>query len=276
MAWTEDLFITPRLQDVARRLGYALSVIEAPAQLQADGAPPGRRVPLTEPLEGPDGQLVEALTQQRPALILADTASDRLPWARWIQVLKTSAATRRIPILAFGPHVDEARLEQARQAGADVVVSRGKLQSSLPQLIQTWAHALGEADLLAGCEGGLSDWALQGVELHRAGKYFEAHEALEKAWLEAPEVEGTLYRALLQVSVAYLHASRGNHRGASKMMLRVRQWLDPLPDACRGMDVARLRAQVEAFRQALKQLSPETMDQFDRRLLQPFPQLEPG
>jgi predicted metal-dependent hydrolase len=274
MAWSEDLFITPRLQDVACRLGYRLTVIDNPAQLGAEGVPPDRPVPLTEPLEGPDGRLVEALTLEHPAMILADTASETLPWARWIQVLKTSAATRRIPIVAFGPHVDQARLDRARQAGADLVVSRGKLQASLPQLIEVWARVTSAAELEAGCLGPLSDWAVRGIELHRTGAYFEAHEALEEAWLEAPEVEGQLYRALLQVSVAYYHAERGNHRGASKMMLRIRQWLDPLPDACRGIDVAGLRDQVESFRQALKQLTPETMDQLDRRLLRPFPQLD--
>jgi predicted metal-dependent hydrolase/CheY-like chemotaxis protein len=271
MAWSQDLFLAPRLQDVARGLGYAISLIEKPSQLGAQGEAPQRAISLTEPLEGPDAHMVATLTEHRPALILVDTTAQNIPWARWIQVLKTSAATRRIPIVAFGPHVDEGVLDRARSAGADQVVTRGKLQSRLPKLIQEWAQVNLRDDLAAACEGALSAAARQGVAHHLAGEYFEAHEALEAAWKEAPEAEGYLYRALLQVSVAYYHIQRHNHRGATKMMLRIRQWLDPLPDACRGIDVAALRGQVDELRAALGAITPESIDQLDRRLLRPFP-----
>jgi len=274
MAWSQDVFLAPRLQDVARGLGYEILLVESPAQLDAEGATTRRPIPLTEPLQGPDAHMVAYLTVHRPALILVDTTAGDIPWARWIQVVKTSAATRRIPILAFGPHVDEANLALARSSGADKVVTRGQFQSGLPRLVQTWARANLAEDLASACQGQLSPAAEQGVEYHQAREYFEAHEALEKAWKEAPEAEGYLYRALLQVSVACYHIQQHNHRGASKMMLRVRQWLDPLPDACRGIDVARLRQQVDELRTALDQLSPETIDQIDPELLRPFPRLE--
>ncbi len=273
MAWSQDLFLAPRLQDVARALGYKILLIESAAQLDAMGDSPERLIPLTEPLQGPDASMVANITEQRPALILVDTTASDIPWARWIQVLKTSAATRRIPILAFGPHVDEAGLALAHSSGADEVVTRGQFQSGLPKLIRTWARASRVEELASACAGELSAAAKLGIGHHRVGEYFEAHEALERAWKEAPEAEGFLYRALLQVSVACYHITRHNHRGASKMMLRVRQWLDPLPDECRGIDVVALRQQVEELRTALAQLSPQTMDQFDLALLRPFPRL---
>jgi predicted metal-dependent hydrolase len=69
--------------------------------------------------------------------------------------------------------------------------------------------------------------------------------------MEAAEFEGYLYRALLQFTVAYLHHSHGNIRGAQKMMLRIHQWLDPLPDACRGVDLIKLKHDVSALRNSL-------------------------
>jgi hypothetical protein len=42
---------------------------------------------------------------------------------------------RRIRIVAFGPHVAARSLEEARAAGADVVLPRGAFDRRLPQLI---------------------------------------------------------------------------------------------------------------------------------------------
>lgn len=47
-----------------------------------------------------------------------------------------SAGARRV--VAFGPHVDHARLEAARQGGADDVVSRGELLGAFPSLLARW------------------------------------------------------------------------------------------------------------------------------------------
>ena len=76
-----------------------------------------------------------------------------------------------------------------------------------------------------------------------------------------------LYRGILQVGIAYYQIEQGNYRGAVKMLLRVRQWLDPLPAVCRGVDVAGLRADVERVYQALTALGPERIASFDRALL---------
>ena len=65
---------------------------------------------------------------------------------------------------------------------------------------------------------------------------------------------GRLYRVLLQLAVAYHHLREDNRRGASKMLLRIRPWLDPLPDRCRGVDLATVRRLVSEMQQALDQL----------------------
>jgi len=274
LALTSDLFIVPRLQDIGRKAGFDVLIADSPLTLGAEGAPSQRRIPLTEPLEGPDAALLRKVVDLRPSLVLVDLDSQTIPWRRWVQVLKTSAATRRIPILAFGPHVEEQSLQAARSAGADQALPRGQLLGSLAGLIQEWARVDDEQGLRQACQGALSPLARQGVELLGAGEFFEAHEALEHAFLEAPELEGYLYRALLQVAVAYLHVERGNFRGAVKMMLRLQQWLEPLPDMCRGVDLVRLKAQVQAFWQALEAAGSEGLPSLDRTLLKPIPLLD--
>jgi predicted metal-dependent hydrolase len=73
----------------------------------------------------------------------------------------------------------------------------------------------------------------------------------------------------LQIAVAYFQIERNNYRGATKMFLRVRQWIDPLPDTCRGVDIAQLRADADNVNMALTSLGQERMVEFDQALLQP-------
>ena len=68
------------------------------------------------------------------------------------------------------------------------------------------------------------------------------------------------------MAVAYLQIERGNYNGALKMFLRVRQWIDPLPDLCRGVDVAQLRADARHVHESLLALGREGIGRFDRRL----------
>ncbi len=243
------------MQDAARAFDYSLVVLQDPADIGASSEFVQRRIPLTEPLEGPDAKLVRFLSDARPALIIVDLNSETIPWARWIQVIKTSAATRRIPVLAFGPHVEEENLKRAKAAGAEVVLSRGKFQNNLMGLIEKWASPANLEGLQSACKGMLSTRAIEGIQLHNAKEFYAAHEELELAWMENPELEGYLYRALLQTTVAYLHLERGNLRGAEKMLLRVRQWLDPLPETCRGVDIQDLRRTVDQLRSVLDQAS---------------------
>jgi hypothetical protein len=63
------------------------------------------------------------------------------------------------------------------------------------------------------------------------------------------------------------------------MFLRLRQWLDPLPDECRGVNVALLREQALAARAELEALGPDRIGEFDRALMKPVewqPRPRPG
>jgi predicted metal-dependent hydrolase len=112
--------------------------------------------------------------------------------------------------------------------------------------------------------------------LFNVGEYFEAHEVLEHAWNEDTSAARDLYRAIVQVAVAYLQMERGNYRGAVKMFLRMRQWFAPLPEVCRGVDVAGLREAARDVEERLLALGEEGMGGWERELFQPVQIRERG
>ncbi len=57
-----------------------------------------------------------------------------------------------------------------------------------------------------------------GVELFNRGEYFECHEVLEAAWLEACGADKTFLQGLIQVAVSFYHLRRGNFPGSSRLL----------------------------------------------------------
>ncbi len=274
LALISDVFFSAPIESIARAAGCQFRLVERPEAVEPD-APAGPRPP-GEPLTGRGAGFIARVVEWQPALIVVELSSQTLPWRDWIAALKSSAATRRTPVIAFGPHVDASLRDEALDVGCDQVVTKGKLLGALPGLIAEYARRPNAEALRADCEGRLSDQALEGVRLFNAGEFFEAHEALEHAWNDEPGPARELYRGILQVAVAYLQITRGNFNGALKMFMRLRQWLDPLPDRCRGVNVARLRAEAMAARAELERLGPEGIGRFDRTLFQPIhPEVEP-
>jgi uncharacterized protein len=119
------------------------------------------------------------------------------------------------------------------------------------------------------CQGTLHPQAIHGMELFNQGRYFEAHEALEAAWRAESGPVRDLYRGILQVGVVYLHITQNNYPGAFKVYQRCRKWLQPWPETCRGVDVGRLRQDLEAVMTTLQALGPEHILNFDTSLLKP-------
>jgi hypothetical protein len=154
-------------------------------------------------------------------------------------------------------------MTEAKKLGADVVLARSRFTADMPALLQKYANIPDQAILKETCQEPLSAKAIKGLELFNEGEYFECHEELEDAWNEDSGPGRDLYRGILQVGVAYLQIERGNYRGAIKMLLRVRQWLDPLPDICRGINIAQLRRDAQAVHDTLLQLGPERINEFD-------------
>lgn len=268
VAFVSDLYFTSRIQSAAEKLGFQVvwfdnESLPANTESQTPARQPG------EQLSGPGALLLDLLTQLHPSLIIFDLGNTHIPWRQWLPLIKSAPATRRIPVIAFGPHVDHETMKLARSSGADEVVARSRFVQALGDLIKKQARYVDRSALKSACGDSLSELAIQGLEEFNQGLYFEAHESLESAWIEDTSAGRELYRAILQVAVAYLQIERGNYRGAMKMFLRMRQWIDPLPDTCRGVDVASLRQAAYEVHAQLKSLGQDNVGAFDRRLLRP-------
>ena len=119
------------------------------------------------------------------------------------------------------------------------------------------------------CTSPLPNHAVEGIRLFNAGKYWLAHEALEAAWRAEPGSVRDLYRGILQAGVVYLHLERGNLPGALKVYRRCRKWLGLFPDVCCGVEVAKLRRDLENAIEEARQLGADRLDEFDRALFKP-------
>ncbi|GAB4579736.1 MAG: hypothetical protein Fur0022_24750 [Anaerolineales bacterium] len=268
VVFVSDLYFSPRIESAAEGVGFTVRLIEEANQITPINALVSEEM-LGEHLEGQTGQLIEQVTEWQPALMIFDLNNGEVPWERWIPVLKSSPATRRIPILAFGAHMDVATMTRAKVVGTDVVLARSAFVSDLPNLLRKYARIPDRDAIAKACEGELSELAREGIRLFNAGEYFEAHEVLEHAWNEDTSAAKELYRAILQVAVAYLQIERGNYRGAVKMFLRMRQWFAPLPDVCRGVDVAGLREAARVVEERLLALGEARLGELDRGLFLP-------
>ena len=104
-----------------------------------------------EPVSGIEAILLDKVTDWQPALLIFDLANDKIPWRHWFKILKSSPATRRIPILCFGPHTDLEVMDSAHQLGADAVLARSRFSSSMRNQIEKYARIPNRAD----CQRGL-------------------------------------------------------------------------------------------------------------------------
>ncbi len=268
LAFVRDLNFEVRIENAAQQNGFQVKVIESAEQI----APPDEEdlgVQIAEHLGGRGAVLLDKVTQWHPALIIFDLGNDFIPWEDWIRLISSVPATRRIPILCFGPHVDVEMMQAAKAAGANEVVARSRFLTQLPDLLLKNARNTDWAEMEDVCQDHLSYYAKRGLEEFNRGKYFKAHDSLEKAWIEDESPGRELYRAILQVAVAYYQVQKGNYNGAAKMFLRLRQWIDPLPDFCRGVNVVQLRKEERAVHKALLNLGPERIEEFDQSLMKP-------
>ena len=84
----------------------------------------------------------------------------------------------------------------------------------------------------------------RGLELIRAGEFFEAHEELELAWRAAPPEERDFYQGLVHVAVAWYQAGRGKTVATESQLRKALHRLEPYEPEHEGVDVADLRRQL--------------------------------
>ncbi len=210
---------------------------------------------------------VSRLADDHVALIIVDDQAD--DWQFWVTTPKTSPATRRIPV-AFVTD-DSTVAEQARTNGADHIVSRADLIAQIPSLLASARSLTDEtrAALLDQCDDPLPPDAQAAIQRFNDGEYYAQHDLFEALWMHDPRPVRDLYRAILQVGIAYYQIERGNWNGAHKMLVRSVQWLAILPDVCQSVDIGALKADAAAVRAELERVGASGIATFDKTLLKP-------
>ncbi len=211
---------------------------------------------------------MNTLINSLAALVLVDADQQPEAWQRWTTTPKTSPATRRIPVVLISADAD-IRAQSAAK-GADLALSPDELQRGLTRLIQDYARIPDPErmeQLDCECADALPELAMQGVQKFNAGEYYKQHDLFEEQWVHTEGPVRDLYRAVLQVGVAYFQIQRDNYRGALKMLQRSVQWLVILPDVCQGIDVRQLREDSFRVRAELERLGEERFAEFDQSLI---------
>jgi len=229
----------------------------------------GRQGFVLEQITEQDGYVAQ-LTDFHAALILVDGADP--DWRYWCTTPKASPATRRIPVVLLSD--DGATVQEARTSGADVTFAPDMLGTELEIVLRKHARVQDSATrdvLMHQCRLPLPPRCIEALEMFNAGEFYKQHDLFEAQWMEEEGPVRDLYRAILQVGVAYYQVQRGNKRGAQKMLLRSVQWLNLLPDFCQGVNIGALRRDAMRVREALEALPDDAdLDQdFDHLLLKP-------
>lgn len=110
---SRDLFFSSKVTGTAAELGFRI-VVEANASLAVSKSAAATYRCIILDLSSPD-------------LSVSD-------------VLAALPAINRPTVIAFGPHVETARLEQARAAGCDEVLPRSKFSATLPAILTRVLH----------------------------------------------------------------------------------------------------------------------------------------
>jgi CheY-like chemotaxis protein len=108
-----DLMVVSRVQGAAAQVGAAIKVAAS------------------------ESQAVQLCRDANADLLIVDLATPTISLKPIRQM--TTNSTRVTRIVAFGPHVHEDRLQSAREAGCDLVVSRGRFFNEVDAILREGA-----------------------------------------------------------------------------------------------------------------------------------------
>ena len=101
----------------------------------ARAASAGRLAGLNVALVTTVEQLRESLQEASPALLLLDLTTPGLDLAAVLAALDQTPSRPRV--VAYAPHVMSARLQAARDAGCDQVLTRGQFHGQVEAIMQS-------------------------------------------------------------------------------------------------------------------------------------------
>lgn len=267
--FADNLMFSIKIQNSAKMLGYKVELIDSNKLIDQNYGTRFRQQ-IAEHVGGTGFWLFDNLTKLQPALIIIDLGIENIQWGLWVSSLKSAPATQRIPLIGFCSHTHVEKIKMAKKAGADKVFSRSFFMNDIQSIIQKFAIQYNkDEDFDPFCQSELSPQAYKGLVKFNEGDYFEAHELLEEAWMADSGQGRELYRAILQIAVAYYQIQCVNFEGAIKMFLRVRKWIYKLPDTCRGVNIQKLRKDSNRVFDVVQCLGKTGLNEFDFELLQP-------
>ena len=91
----------------------------------------------------------------------------------------------------------------------------------------------------------------EGIDLFNWERFFDCHEVLEAAWLEASGEQRTFLQGLIQIAVAFYHLRRENFVGAGRLLTAGMEKLSAFAPERDAVDLAALLAALEPLREAL-------------------------
>lgn len=104
---------------------------------------------------------------------------------------------------------------------------------------------------------------LAGLRLYHLGRHWDSHEVWEEIWRESEGPARHFFQGLIQMDAAILHTRRGHWSGVANLLARSLSHLAQCPDQLLGMDVARLRDQLRAYRTEILTLLEGRKEAFD-------------
>jgi CheY-like chemotaxis protein len=93
------------------------------------------RLEIAAEFASSEGALVELVRERGARLVILDLEQPGLQTAEIMRALRATGASG-LQVVAFGPHVHEARLQAAATSGCDQVLARGKFYAELDAVLR--------------------------------------------------------------------------------------------------------------------------------------------
>ena len=115
LLFTHQAELKNQVELAAEEQGYQLRAFQSPADLQASYQPnSAQKNRPGEPVKGDDAAYFAAIVDLVPKLILIDMDNIAINWKKWMPILKSSPATRRVPIVAWAAELSAEAKAVAR------------------------------------------------------------------------------------------------------------------------------------------------------------------
>lgn len=99
------------------------------------------------------------------------------------------------------------------------------------------------------------DWSTaplsEGLACYRRAQFFEAHEHWELVWLTLDEPEKSFLQAIVQITAAMHHLSKGNSIGAASLLRRSLTRLSQCPSQFGKIKIEPLRRELTSALEAI-------------------------